>query len=56
VVLPSPIWAEKEGTYISMDGSVLELKQALQPPEGLHQDQEILIELSKKLGHQLSPS
>ena len=56
VVLPSPIWAEKEGKYISMDGSVLELKQALQPPEGLHQDQEILIELSKKLGHQLSPS
>jgi len=56
VVLPSPIWAEREGKYVSMDGHSLELKRALQPQEGLLQDQEILIELSKKLGRQLSPS
>lgn len=56
VVLPSSIWAERGGKYMSMDGHLLELKQALQPKEGLLQDQEILIELSKKLGHELSPS
>ena len=56
VVLPSPIWAEREGKYVSMDGRSLELRSVLQPQEGLLQDQEILIELSKKLGHELSPS
>jgi len=56
VVLPSPIWAEREGKYVSMDGRVLQLKQVLQPKEGLLQDQEILIEISKKLGHKLSSS
>jgi len=56
VVLPSPIWTEREGKYVSMDGRPLELKRVLQPKEGLLQDQEILIELSKKLGHELSPS
>ncbi|MBE9501630.1 MAG: molybdopterin-dependent oxidoreductase [Chloroflexi bacterium] len=56
VVLPSPIWAEREGKYTSMDGRLLELKRVLQAKDGLLQDQEILIELSKKLGHELSPS
>jgi len=56
VVLPSPIWAEREGKYVSMDGRILELRRALEPQEGLLQDQEILIELSKKLGHKVSPS
>ncbi|TET17515.1 MAG: 2Fe-2S iron-sulfur cluster binding domain-containing protein [Dehalococcoidia bacterium] len=54
VVLPSPIWAEREGKYVTTDGRVLELKQVLQPKDGLPQDQEILIEISKKLGHRLS--
>jgi len=56
VVLPSPIWAEREGKYIAMDGRILELKQVLQPKEGLPQDQEILMEISKKLGRKLSSS
>jgi len=56
VVLPSTIWAEREGHYVSMDGRILELERALQPQDGLLQDQEILIRLSKKLGHELSPS
>ncbi len=54
VVLPSPIWAERDGKYIAMDGRILELKQALRSREGLPQDQEILIEISKKLGRRLS--
>ncbi|GAH22167.1 unnamed protein product, partial [marine sediment metagenome] len=56
VVLPSPIWAEREGKYIAMDGRILELKQVLQPKDGLLQDREILIEISKKLGRRLSSS
>jgi len=56
VVLPSPIWAEREGKYVTMDGRVLELKRVLQPKEGLPQDQEVLIEISKKLGRKLSSS
>jgi len=56
VVLPSPIWAEREGKYVSMDGCALQLRQVLEPREGILQDQEILIQLSKKLGHELSAS
>jgi len=57
VVLPSPIWAEREGgEYISMDGQLNKSQQVLQPKDGLLQDREILIELSNKLGHKLSPS
>jgi len=54
VVLPSPIWAEREGKYVSMDGRVQELKQVLEPKDGLTQDEEILIEISGKLGHRLT--
>jgi len=57
VVLPSPIWAEREeGTYASMDGRVSESRRVLQPKDGLLQDREMLIELSKKLGRELVPS
>jgi len=56
VVLPSPIWAEREGKYMSMDGRLSELRRVLQSQDGLLQDREILIELSRKLGYELSPS
>ncbi len=54
VVLPSPIWAEREGKYVTMDGRVLELKRVLQPKDGLPQDHEVLIEISQRLGHKLT--
>ena len=56
VVLPSPIWAERQGKCVSMDGRSLEIKPVLQPKEGLPQDHEILIGLSRRLGHDLSQS
>jgi len=56
VVLPSLIWAERGGKYVVMDGRVLESKRVLQPKEGLLQDQEILMELSKRLGDDLNLS
>ncbi len=54
VVLPSPIWAEREGKYVAMDGRVQELKRVLEPKDGLPQDEEILREISRKLGHKLT--
>ena len=56
VVLPSLTWAEREGKYVTMDGRVIESKRVLQSKEGLFQDQEVLIEISKRLGHDLSLS
>ena len=56
VVLPSPIWAERQGKCVSMDGRSLEIKPVLQPKEGLPEDHEILIGLSRRLGHDLSQS
>lgn len=50
VVLPSLIWAERAGTYVSMDGRVQEFKQVLKPKDGMPQDSNILMEISKKLG------
>ena len=54
VVLPSPIWAEREGKYVAMDGRVRELKRVLKPREGLPQDEEILVGIAQKLGVKLS--
>jgi predicted molibdopterin-dependent oxidoreductase YjgC len=54
VVIPSPIWAEREGRYLDMDGRPRELKRVLTPKDGLPQDEEVLIEISEKLGCQLS--
>jgi predicted molibdopterin-dependent oxidoreductase YjgC len=55
VVLPSPIWAERDGgQYVSLDGHVAKSQRVIEPKKGLLQDQEILRELSKKMGHELS--
>jgi formate dehydrogenase major subunit len=53
VVLPSPIWAERKGKYVSMDGRVLELNQVLEPKDGIAQDEEVFRQISQKLGHEL---
>ena len=55
VVLPSPIWAERDGgQYVSLDGHVAKSYRVIEPKKGLLQDQEMLRELSKKMGHELS--
>jgi len=50
VVLPSPIWAERKGKYVDMEGRSLEAEQVLKPQEGLLHDDEILMEVSRKMG------
>jgi len=55
VVIPSPIWAERDGgQYTSLDGHVAKSYRVIEPKKVLLQDQEILRELSKKMGHELS--
>jgi formate dehydrogenase major subunit len=55
VVLPSPIWAERDGgQYVSLDGHVAKSYRVTEPKKGLLQDQETLRELSKIMGHELS--
>ena len=53
VVLPSLTWAEREGKYIAMDGRAQALRRVLKPKDSLPQDEEVLIEISNKLGHKL---
>jgi formate dehydrogenase major subunit len=54
IVLPSSIWAERQGTCVAMDGRVQEIKRVLNTKEGFLLDDEILARISSKLGHQLS--
>ena len=49
LVLPSPIWAERTGTYISLDGKAGRSQVVLEPPPGLKDDCEILKELARRL-------
>lgn len=50
VVLPSPIWAEREGTYAALDGAMLKANHLLEPEEGVVPDEKIFTLLAKKLG------
>jgi assimilatory nitrate reductase catalytic subunit len=49
VVLPSPIWAERKGKYVSLDGKVGHSQKVLEPPSGIKDDTEIISILAKKL-------
>jgi formate dehydrogenase major subunit len=47
VVLPSPIWAERKGKYVSLDGKVGHSLKVLEPPSGIKDDVEIITKLAK---------
>jgi predicted molibdopterin-dependent oxidoreductase YjgC len=49
VVLPSPIWAERKGKYVSLDGKVGHSQKVLEPPAEVKDDTEIISKLAKKL-------
>lgn len=53
VVLPSPIWAERGGSFMAMDGTKLEARRLLEPKAGALSDEEILRKLARKMGHDL---
>jgi len=52
IVLPSPIWSERQGgEYVSLDGRTGKSQQLLQPRKGMLQFEEVLARLTKNLGH-----
>ena len=50
VVLPTRQWAEEEGTMTNLEGRVIRRRKAVEPPEGVMGDLEILCELARRLG------
>jgi NADH dehydrogenase/NADH:ubiquinone oxidoreductase subunit G len=54
VVIPSPIWAERSGSYITLDGRLVKAKSVLKAMNGIKQDGEILTMIAEKLGHKIS--
>ncbi|WP_411078913.1 molybdopterin oxidoreductase family protein [Streptomyces sp. cmx-18-6] len=51
VVLPVTQWAEESGTTTNLEGRVLLRRRALDPPEGVRSDLEVLHGLAGLLGH-----
>ncbi|MCJ7521550.1 MAG: molybdopterin-dependent oxidoreductase [Dehalococcoidia bacterium] len=49
VVLPSTIWAEREGTYVSLDGRASVSSLVLNPPSGVKGDIEVITQLAGML-------
>ena len=49
VVLPCAQWAEEEGTMTNLEGRVLLRRKAMEPPEGIRTDLEILSLLAARL-------
>jgi assimilatory nitrate reductase catalytic subunit len=50
VVLPSAIWCEDEGTTTNLEGRVIKINKAQQPPGEARTDWQIAIELAHRLG------
>ena len=50
VVLPSAMWAEEAGTMTNLEGRVIRRRRALDPPDGVRDDLELLAELAGRLG------
>jgi assimilatory nitrate reductase catalytic subunit len=50
VVLPSAQWAEEEGTMTNLEGRVVLRRRAVDPPEGVRTDIDILCALAAALG------
>lgn len=50
VVLPTAQWAEEEGTMTNLEGRVIRRRQALRPPEGVHDDLWLMTQVAQRLG------
>lgn len=50
VVFPSTQWAEEDGTMTNLEGRVLRRRRAVDPPDGVRSDTEILVALAAALG------
>ena len=50
VVLPSAQWAEEDGTMTNLEGRVIMRKRAVEPPDGIRDDMQVICELGERLG------
>ncbi len=50
VVLPGTVWCEDEGTTTNLEGRVIKINQAAEPPGEALPDWQIVCELAKRLG------
>ncbi|TFV50350.1 molybdopterin oxidoreductase family protein [Blastococcus sp. TF02A-35] len=50
VVLPSAMWAEEAGTMTNLEGRVIRRRRALDPPQGVPDDLQLLAALADRLG------
>jgi len=53
VVIPVAALAERVGTVVGADGHPRRLVRAIDPPEGLPQDREVIVEIARRLGSEL---
>jgi formate dehydrogenase major subunit len=49
VVLPAPIWYEREGTFSNLEGRQLTVTPAVPMPEGMISEQDVLVQLGARL-------
>lgn len=49
VILPTVLWAEKEGSVTNLEGRVLKVAKAVEPPAGVKDEAEVLKALADKL-------
>jgi predicted molibdopterin-dependent oxidoreductase YjgC len=53
VVLPSLIWAERSGSYTTLDGRSVKAQSVLKAVDGIKQDEAILTMIAEKLGYKI---
>ncbi|GKV68584.1 nitrate reductase catalytic subunit [Sporosarcina sp. NCCP-2716] len=49
VILPAALWGEKEGTMENADRTINVLRKAIEPPEGVKSDFEILLDFAERM-------
>jgi len=50
VVLPGTVWCEDEGTTTNLEGRVIRIRKAAEPPGEARRDWEIMCDLARRLG------
>jgi predicted molibdopterin-dependent oxidoreductase YjgC len=49
VVLPAPVWFEREGTFSTLEGKQVAVNKAVPPPPGVLAEKDVLLSLSEKI-------
>ncbi|HEX8969356.1 MAG TPA: molybdopterin oxidoreductase family protein, partial [Chloroflexota bacterium] len=52
VVLPGSVWCEDEGTTTNLEGRVIKINQATDPPGDARRDTDIVVDLARRLGRE----